>query len=260
MSGIALKLTSLLVRTVAKPIATTLKHQAKNHESFRKSCIRIAQTMHLTDVKLRMRLIGEKKIKIRPLNDNKAIENGANFISEFFIFLVAGSLILYESFRSRKKANNERDALFDDISTLQSEIEYIKIKLNDYNIKLDDYNPPEGINPKYIDLNKLTDRNLSSKSTSASISPSTAPSIFLSPSTSTPPSTSPSTSASSSTSQYSSPPTSPPTSQSPSQSPAQSPAQSPSLIASTSTPSSTVPPEIPSSTSPPLTSTPPSKN
>lgn len=152
MSGIALKLTSLLVRTVAKPIATTLKQQAKNHESFKNACIRIAQTMHHTDIRLRMSLLGEKKIKIRPLNDNKAIENGATFLSEFFIFSVAGSLIFYESYRSRKKASNEKDALFDDISTLQSEIEYIKEKLIENNFKLDDYKIPEGVNPKFITI------------------------------------------------------------------------------------------------------------
>ncbi|CAK7913427.1 hypothetical protein CAAN1_20S01134 [[Candida] anglica] len=157
MSGIALKLTSLLVRTVAKPIATTLKAQAKDHDLFKNACIRIAQTVHSTDLRLRMKLLGESKIKIRPLNDKKAIENGANLLSEFFIFSVAGSLILYESYRSRKKAANERDAVADDISTLQDEIEYIKNKLREYNLKLDDYQPPAGMNPKYIKLDKRSD-------------------------------------------------------------------------------------------------------
>lgn len=152
MSGIALKLTSLLVRTVAKPIATAIKAQAKEHEKFRQGCIRIAQTVHHTDIRLRMSLLGEKKIKIRPLNDKKAVENGANFLSEFFIFSVAGSLILYESFRSRKKAADERDALADDIATLQDEIEYIKKRLASYNVRMDDYKPPEGYRPKYVKI------------------------------------------------------------------------------------------------------------
>lgn len=122
MSGIALKFTSLLIRTVAKPISTSLKAQAKEHEFFRRNCIRIAQLMHKTDLKLKMNLMGEKKIKIRPLNDNKAIENGANFLSEAFVFSVAGSLILFESYRSRKKSNLEKNNVQDDISLLQDEI------------------------------------------------------------------------------------------------------------------------------------------
>lgn len=127
MSGIALKLTSLLVRTVAKPIAQTLKAQAKEHDAFKNACIRVAQTVHMTDVTLRMKLLGEKKIKVRPLNDKKAVENGANFLLEFFIFLVAGLLIFYESYRSRVKAQNEKLTVKNDITELQDEIEQVKV-------------------------------------------------------------------------------------------------------------------------------------
>ncbi|KAM9913222.1 hypothetical protein OXX69_001812 [Metschnikowia pulcherrima] len=126
MSGIALKFTSLLLRTIAKPIAVTMKAQAKEHETFRKACIRVAQTVHSTDIKLRMKLLGENKIKIRPLNDKKAVESGANFLSEFFIFSVAGSLILYESNRSRIKSNNEKLNTKNDISELQDDIKEMK--------------------------------------------------------------------------------------------------------------------------------------
>lgn len=127
MSGIALKFTSLLLRTIAKPISVTLKAQAKEHETFRKACIRVAQTVHSTDIKLRMKLLGENKIKIRPLNDKKAVESGANFLLEFFIFLVAGSLILYESNRSRIKSNTEKLNTKNDISELQDDIKEVKL-------------------------------------------------------------------------------------------------------------------------------------
>lgn len=126
MSGIALKLTSLLVRTIAKPISVAVKAQAKEHEAFRSACIRVAQAVHSTDVKLRMRLLGENKIKVRPLNDKKAVENGANFLLEFFIFLVAGSLILYESYRSRLKTQNEKLTVKNDITDLQDDISEVK--------------------------------------------------------------------------------------------------------------------------------------
>lgn len=126
MSGLALKFTSLVVRTVAKPLAGALKAQAKEHETFKQACITLAQTLHLADIKMRMSLLGENKIKVRPLNDKKAIENGANFLLEFFIFLVAGLLILYESYRSRVKANNEKATVKNDISELQDDIVQMK--------------------------------------------------------------------------------------------------------------------------------------
>ncbi|EMG46206.1 hypothetical protein SBY92_000937 [Candida maltosa Xu316] len=163
MSGLALKFTSLLVRTIAKPIGNAIKAQAREHERFRNICIKFAQSMHSTEIKLRMSLLGETKIRVKPLNDNKAIEQGATFISEFFIFSVAGSLIMYEAYRSRKKASSERDALADDISVLQNEIEYIKSKLGEINIKLDDYQIPDGYKPKYIKIDNNNNNNNSTK-------------------------------------------------------------------------------------------------
>lgn len=137
MSAIALKVTSLLVRTVAKPIALTIKAQAKEHEAFRNACIRVAQTVHTTDVTLRMKLLGENKIKVRPLNDKKAVENGANFLLEAFIFLVATSLILYESYRSRVKSQNEKLTVKNDINELQGDLERMKELVDQLTASLD---------------------------------------------------------------------------------------------------------------------------
>lgn len=50
-------------------------------------------------------------IRVRPLSESKAIESGANFISETFLFLVAGSLILFESWRSRNKESTRREGV-----------------------------------------------------------------------------------------------------------------------------------------------------
>lgn len=49
--------------------------------------------------------------RIRPLSESKAIESGANFISESFLFLVAGGLIVYESWRSRRKESTRREGV-----------------------------------------------------------------------------------------------------------------------------------------------------
>ena len=61
MSGLALKFTSLLVRTIAKPIGNAIKRQAKDHERFRRLCINFAQKMHSSEIKLRMSLLGKIK-------------------------------------------------------------------------------------------------------------------------------------------------------------------------------------------------------
>lgn len=57
--------------------------------------------------------------KIRPLSEAKAIESGANFISETFLFSVAAGLILFESWRSRRKDAARRDVVADRLNDLE---------------------------------------------------------------------------------------------------------------------------------------------
>lgn len=59
------------------------------------------------------------KPRIRPLSEAKAIETGANFISEAFLFGVAGSLIIFESWRSRRKENTRREDVADRLGDLE---------------------------------------------------------------------------------------------------------------------------------------------
>lgn len=48
------------------------------------------------------------KARIRPLSEAKAIDSGATFISEAFLFMVGASVILFESWRSRRKETTRR--------------------------------------------------------------------------------------------------------------------------------------------------------
>lgn len=59
------------------------------------------------------------KPRIRPLSEAKAIESGATFISEAFLFGVAGSLIIFESWRSRRKENTRREDVADRLGDLE---------------------------------------------------------------------------------------------------------------------------------------------
>ncbi|KAL4916626.1 optic atrophy 3 protein-domain-containing protein [Aspergillus aurantiobrunneus] len=168
--SLTLKLSSLAIRTLSKPIANQIKAQAREHERFRRVCISMAQGLHRLDMRLRLGTIRDNaaatrraaaeaelrkhkptsptvktkadtraeeeavakakaaaaeaekpapKPHIRPLSESKAIESGATFISEGFLFLVAGGLILFESWRSRRKENTRRD----DVAARLSELE-----------------------------------------------------------------------------------------------------------------------------------------
>ncbi|MCO5565321.1 hypothetical protein L7F22_018994 [Adiantum nelumboides] len=112
------KIATLAIRTLAKPIATQIKHQAQNHQRFRTICIGLAQFMHRTEMALRTNLLatpssstskdGEKQ-KIRPLNEAKAVTNGANALAEGFLFALATALIIGESYRGSRSRAKQRD-------------------------------------------------------------------------------------------------------------------------------------------------------
>ncbi|KAJ1836558.1 hypothetical protein LPJ63_000200 [Coemansia sp. RSA 2711] len=113
------KIASLVFRTLSKPVANALKQQAKSHDVFRSLCINVAQVAHRTEMNWKMRVLGYKKEKIRPLNDARAIDAGANFLGEAFIFSVAVSLIFAEQIRSRSQARRQRDAVDDRLDELE---------------------------------------------------------------------------------------------------------------------------------------------
>ena len=87
-------------------------------------CIALAQRMHRTEMALRMNLLPNGvQQKVRPLNDAKAIANGANAISEGFLFFVAAALILGETYRGSRKKAEQRDRTEESVNQLQEQIE-----------------------------------------------------------------------------------------------------------------------------------------
>ncbi|MCJ1242854.1 hypothetical protein MMC30_000049 [Trapelia coarctata] len=175
MSSIALKITSLLIRTLSKPIANRIKAQAREHPQFRGVCVSIAQSIHRLDMRLRLGLLqdqaaidrqiareaaeaqakkakaeiptvkteaqtkadeaaalkekekgGEKakstsapKVRIRPLSEAKAIDSGATFISETFLFGVALSTIMFEAWRRRREEVSRRSDVSEKLQELE---------------------------------------------------------------------------------------------------------------------------------------------
>ncbi|KAI7265583.1 hypothetical protein KC343_g3802 [Hortaea werneckii] len=62
------------------------------------------------------------RVRIRPLSDAKAIDLGANFFSEAFIFAVAAGLLVWDSWRSRAKESARRDDVAERIEQLEAEV------------------------------------------------------------------------------------------------------------------------------------------
>jgi hypothetical protein len=87
-----------------------------------------------------------RKPRIRPLSEAKAIETGANFVAETFIFAVGIGVIVFEQWRQRRKAKNQRDDIRDDLEALQEELKTVKAELAEIKSK----HPPETASGKLL--------------------------------------------------------------------------------------------------------------
>ena len=67
---------------------------------------------------------------IRPLSEAKAIESGANFISETFLFIVAGGLLVMERWWANRKEANRREDVAERLASLECDEQELKATLN----------------------------------------------------------------------------------------------------------------------------------
>lgn len=222
--SLTLKVTSLFVRTLAKPVANAIKRNAHEHDRFRRICVKFAQGLHRVDMRMRLGLLqdpavidrqikkevalaeaarkkaaaptvlteeemkveealtekerdaikkkAEERIKprIRPLSEQKAIEMGANFAAETFIFAVGIAVILVEQWRQRRKAKNARDDIREDLEEVQAELKAVKAEFEEFKAK-----HPEPVSSKLLGFWKGTGKKEDDKIEAVSTEAKPAP-------------------------------------------------------------------------------------
>ncbi|KAF7441289.1 hypothetical protein PC9H_001638 [Pleurotus ostreatus] len=132
------KLGTLIIRTLAKPISTQIKHQAKQHERFRGMCVDLAQWMYRIEVRMRTNLLGGPAVNIRPLSETRAIENGANALAEGFLFSVAAALIIGETWRTSRNTSKRKDDVDDKLEGLETKVTELTTRVDLLAQKWDD--------------------------------------------------------------------------------------------------------------------------
>ncbi|KAF8638798.1 hypothetical protein AX17_001857 [Amanita inopinata Kibby_2008] len=85
--------------------------------------------MHRSEVKLRTYVLGEPAKHIRPLSEVRAIENGANMLAEGFLFAVAASLIIGETWRSSRSQSKRREDVNDQLEDLGTKLSDLSLRL-----------------------------------------------------------------------------------------------------------------------------------
>jgi len=102
--------------TAASQRRAAAEAEARKHKPLMPTVKNASETKAAEEAEAKAKAAAEEAAKpqhyrIRPLSESKAIESGANFISESFLFLVAGGLILFESWRSRNKESTRREGV-----------------------------------------------------------------------------------------------------------------------------------------------------
>ncbi|PUZ54758.1 hypothetical protein GQ55_5G156300 [Panicum hallii var. hallii] len=124
------KLGSLAFRTLSKPIAARLKHNAGIHPKFRGFIIGIAQANHRFTTNMQRRLYGRATdIHIRPLNEEKAIQAAADLLGELFVFSVAGAAIIYEVQRSARSEARKEEVRKQEMEAIKKREEQLAIEV-----------------------------------------------------------------------------------------------------------------------------------
>jgi len=95
-----------------------MKTEAKKHEKFSSFCILVGQQSHQISSRLTAIASGFKVIAINPLAEEEALSQGISFLSEFFVFSVAGGIIIVEFARSEMKSAQKAE------QTKQAEAEF----------------------------------------------------------------------------------------------------------------------------------------
>ncbi|KAE8809999.1 optic atrophy 3 protein [Hordeum vulgare] len=132
-----MKLGTLLLRTLSKPIANRLKSQAAVHPKFRDFIISIAQTNHRITTRIQRRIYGHAtNVAIRPLDEEKAVQVATDLIGEGFIFSVAVAALIFEVQRSARSEARKEEARKQELEELRQKEEILAKDLEELKLKL----------------------------------------------------------------------------------------------------------------------------
>jgi predicted RNase H-like nuclease (RuvC/YqgF family) len=132
------KIGLLIIKQISKPIAKYVKTQATEHPLFRRKIIQFAQAYQRAEIKLKRRQaeVQRPEPNIMPLDDKRAIDLAASFISESIIFGAAVAAVVAETYRKRlddteKRAitKEQQDKLENTLKSLEEQIKDLKDRL-----------------------------------------------------------------------------------------------------------------------------------
>ena len=77
-------------------MANNLKVEAAKHERVATIMRQIGQKVHIGNTRLNVFAIGYKFVRVKPLADGTALNEGVSFLSDTFVFVIGSIVILVE--------------------------------------------------------------------------------------------------------------------------------------------------------------------
>ncbi|XP_064549789.1 putative OPA3-like protein CG13603 [Drosophila montana] len=134
-----IKLGTLAVRQISKPIVKIIKQTAKSNQTFNTYLVSTpAQIYHWIGVRAKMRMLGMKQPKfVPPLNKTMAIETGSDLLGEIVVFSLCVSLLCLEFSRQARNEKLKHQHHRDQKENLKNEIELLndRVVSQTYEIK-----------------------------------------------------------------------------------------------------------------------------
>ena len=99
------KLAALAARQLAKPVSQILIRYTLNHPEAKQRVLDVGQILNRVNVRIGRLAEGKQSSKqILELSDEKALDTGATFLGEIFVFSVGAFVITQELIRSNRKS------------------------------------------------------------------------------------------------------------------------------------------------------------
>jgi len=124
------KLGGLVIKSLAKPLSKRIKHDISQYKLGRSVLIQLGRTIHQITSRFTIWSSGFKVRSIKPLDRDKALNNGAEVLGEGFLLTVSGSLVVYEYQKSahkntlqKERIQQEKEAHFRAIYQLVAELQ-----------------------------------------------------------------------------------------------------------------------------------------
>ena len=92
------------MKQATKPMARAIKARAVASGQFSKLCEFFGQTWHVQTTKLNLRVQGHSVKGVKPLNEQEAVQSGAELIAEGFVLSLGVGALIVESRRSARSA------------------------------------------------------------------------------------------------------------------------------------------------------------